>query len=120
MIFENDSVGAIHELPLPKTRAARRRMLLPKIIGRFKMNSAKNINVKRNTPGVSVWQRNYFEHIIRNEKSLNRIREYIAMNPEQWEFDKENPACKDTEELDEWLLPVGTQPVRNLSRMEKE
>ena len=41
------------------------------------------------------------------------------MNPEQWEFDKENPACKDTDELDEWLLSGGIQLVRNQSRMKK-
>ncbi|MBC2744848.1 MAG: transposase [Desulfosarcina sp.] len=38
-----------------------------------------------------LWQRNYYEHIIRDDKSLHRIREYIASNPAQWEFDRENP-----------------------------
>ncbi len=37
------------------------------------------------------WQRNYFEHIIRNEEDLFRIREYILNNPLQWELDEENP-----------------------------
>jgi putative transposase len=37
------------------------------------------------------WQRNYYEHIVRNEDELGRIREYIASNPLQWEFDRENP-----------------------------
>ncbi len=52
-------VGAIHELPLQRLRILRRKMLLPKIIGYFKMNSAKIINQLCNTPGVSFWQRNY-------------------------------------------------------------
>jgi len=39
-----------------------------------------------------LWQRNYYEHIIRNETSLLRIREYIVNNPLQWAFDRENPA----------------------------
>ena len=39
-----------------------------------------------------VWQRNYYEHIIRNEDSLNRIRDYIINNPLQWALDRENPA----------------------------
>ena len=39
-----------------------------------------------------LWQRNYFEHIIRSETSLARIREYIAKNPFQWELDPENPS----------------------------
>jgi len=66
-------------------------MLLSKMIGRFKMVSAKNINLVRATSGLAVWQRNYHEHIIRNEASLNRIRQYIVDNPAQWEFDEENP-----------------------------
>jgi hypothetical protein len=41
-----------------------------------------------------LWQRNYYEHIIRNKESLNRIREYIADNPIRWEFDAENPDAK--------------------------
>jgi putative transposase len=40
---------------------------------------------------VHLWQRNYFEHIIRDEASLHRIREYIAMNPLRWAEDPENP-----------------------------
>lgn len=39
-----------------------------------------------------VWQRNYYEHIVRNEKELNQIREYIRANPIQWEKDPENGA----------------------------
>jgi REP element-mobilizing transposase RayT len=80
------NVGAIHELPLQ-----RRNMLLPKIIGQFKMQSAKQINQLRHTHGQPVWQRNYYEHIIRNEDELNHIREYILNNPSKWEFDEENP-----------------------------
>ena len=38
-----------------------------------------------------LWQRNYYDHIIRNEKELNRIRDYIINNPLKWEFDRENP-----------------------------
>jgi len=38
-----------------------------------------------------LWHRNYYEHIIRDDKSLDRIREYIANNPLQWQFDRENP-----------------------------
>jgi REP element-mobilizing transposase RayT len=38
-----------------------------------------------------LWQRSYFDHIIRSENSLNRIRQYIIENPARWEFDRENP-----------------------------
>ena len=42
-------------------------------------------------PGGPMWQRNYYEHIIRDEGELNRVREYIQNNPLNWETDKENP-----------------------------
>jgi putative transposase len=38
-----------------------------------------------------VWQRNYYEHIIRDDPSMQRIRYYIETNPEQWAADRENP-----------------------------
>ena len=38
-----------------------------------------------------AWQTSYYEHIIRNERELNAIRQYIANNPAQWEVDRENP-----------------------------
>ncbi len=41
--------------------------------------------------GGNRWQRNYYEHIIRDEDDLNNIREYITENPVKWEFDRENP-----------------------------
>ena len=81
-------VGAIHELPLQESWKIRRKMMIPKIVGKFKMQTAKKINQVRNTPGVPFWQRNYYEHIIRSEDELNRIREYIINNPSQWKSDK--------------------------------
>jgi REP element-mobilizing transposase RayT len=39
-----------------------------------------------------LWQRNYYERIIRNEKELMKISEYIRNNPLQWDMDEENPA----------------------------
>ena len=57
----------------------------------FKSSVTKRINQIRNTPGEKLWQRNYYEHIIRNENELNRIRDYIIRNPSQWDSDRENP-----------------------------
>lgn len=78
-------------------------MLLPKVVGYFKMNSAKYINQKMLSPGTSLWQRNYYEHIIRNEAELNRIQKYIISNPEKWVLDHDNPQGKpDKEEINFW------------------
>jgi putative transposase len=51
-----------------------------KVIKNLKVNSA-----------CKFWQRNYFEHIIRNEDELNKIRKYIIENPLKWNEDEYNP-----------------------------
>lgn len=61
---------------------------LGSLIGAYKTVSSKQINLIRNTPGISVWQRNYYEHIIRSEQEMNKIREYIINNPLNWESDE--------------------------------
>ena len=53
--------------------------------------STKAINDLRGTRGTPVWQRNYYEHIVRDEVELDRIREYIANNPALWQYDPMNP-----------------------------
>lgn len=60
------------------------------IIRGFKSATTKQINISRNTPGQPVWQRNYYEHIIRDDESLHRIRQYITQNPIRWQNDREN------------------------------
>lgn len=78
IINENNDVKveAIYEFPLlqQNTREIRRKMLLPKIIGYFKMNAAKQINKLQQSQNQLIWQRNYYEHIICNNDELNRIR----------------------------------------------
>jgi putative transposase len=69
--------------PKPKT--------LGRLVGAFKTVSTKRINEIRATLGHPVWQRNYYEHVIRNEEELDAIRQYIADNPARWEEDRENP-----------------------------
>ena len=64
---------------------------IPTIIRGFKSTVTKQINGLRHTPGAKIWQRNYYEHVIRNDDDLAEIREYIANNPLQWHLDRENP-----------------------------
>ena len=63
---------------------------IPAIIRAYKSAVTYAINSVRNTKGRPVWQRNYFEHIIRDEKDYDNIVEYIYQNPYNWETDKEN------------------------------
>lgn len=82
-------------------------MSLPDVVHRF-----KTLTTKRYIEGVKnfgwaafthrFWQRNYFEHVIRNDASLKRIRQYILDNPARWEFDRENPLALRPEAKDAW------------------
>jgi len=70
--------------------ASESKQTLGSIVGSFKSSTSRLINAMQKTKGIPIWQRNYYEHIIRNEEDLNRIREYIANNPSQWNEDDEN------------------------------
>ncbi len=61
------------------------------ILGNFKSVSARRINQVRHSPGTPVWQRNYWERIIRNERELRAVQQYIGDNPMHWLEDTENP-----------------------------
>ena len=71
-------------------RGARRKSVGALIAG-FKSAATSRINSMRGTPGKAVWQRNYYEHVIRNGDSLEGIRQYIIDNPAKWGEDPENP-----------------------------
>ncbi len=62
------------------------------IVRSFKSAVTRRVNAVRRSPGRAVWQRNYYEHVIRNPDDLAEIRQYIADNPLKWESDKENLA----------------------------
>jgi hypothetical protein len=56
----------------------------------FKSSVTRRINKSQGDAKQPVWQRNYYEHVIRNEDELERIQEYIINNPLRWHLDKEN------------------------------
>ncbi len=59
---------------------------IPTIVRAFKAAVTRGINLLRKTPGAPVWQRNYYEHVIRNEDDLTNTRKYIKYNPQQIEY----------------------------------
>jgi REP-associated tyrosine transposase len=71
--------------PSPKSLGA--------LIAGFKSSVTTRINELRHTHGAAVWQRNYHEHIVRDDKDWDRIHTYIESNPCTWAEDDENPAC---------------------------
>ncbi len=92
-----DSVGATHASPLPTSSAhaeARPRgpakHSLGAIVGSYKTAVTRQINKCGGTLGSSVWQRNYYERIIRSERELNAIRQYMADNTANWQPDGHN------------------------------
>ena len=74
-----------------KPAPTERRHPLPEIVRAFKTFSSRRINERRGSPGVPVWQRNYYERVIRDERELDAIRQYIVDNPAKWAEDIENP-----------------------------
>ena len=67
------------------------RPTLGQIVAYFKYQTTKSINQMRETPGARFWQRNYWEHVIRDETDLNRVRRYIQTNPLRWVDDQLHP-----------------------------
>jgi len=60
------------------------------IVRGYKSAVTKRINQIRHSPGQSIWQRGFYDHIIRNDEDLGRVREYIRLNPVNWERDEFN------------------------------
>lgn len=91
--FRQPTVGAYRHTPLHETDSKFKSpsKTVGAIVRGYKSTVTKQINQFRKTPGQRVWQRNYYEHIIRNKKSLNRIRKYILNNPALWVDDENHP-----------------------------
>ena len=79
-------------------RAATRPYTAPRslssIIGQFKSTVTRAVRRLYGKPDLEVWQRGFYDHVIRDNRDLERIREYIRTNPLRWAFDRENPAMR--------------------------
>ena len=85
-------VGAQHAAPLPDSPSVPHVVpgSLGAVIRSYKAAVTREINVMDAIPGRKVWQRNYWDHIIRDDNGLWRIQEYIANNPARWQSDRLN------------------------------
>ncbi len=83
-------------------RPARGFSALPDIVRVFKTFSARQFNRQRKKTNEPIWQRNYYEHVIRDGRELDRIRQYISDNPARWLWDRENPAAEKVDDFMEW------------------
>ena len=75
----------------PTESNIQKRKPLGRLVGAYKTHTTVQINKLRATPGEKFWQRNYYEHIIRDEKDYETIYEYIRANPLRWEEDDYHP-----------------------------
>mgnify|MGYP005838815435 CR=1 FL=1 len=82
------------------------------LVASLKSASTKQIRELSGQPGVTVWQRGYYEHVIRNDESLTRIREYILHNPLSWHLDRENDQATGHDDFDLWLDNQKTVPIK--------
>lgn len=73
------------------------------IVGSLKSAVSRRINQMRAVQRATVWQRNYFEHVIRDQESLLAIRHYVQTNPQRWELDKENTEGARTDDVEAWV-----------------
>lgn len=89
------SVGVTGRSPLQIRPHGPSKRSLGSFFAGFKSSVTKRINELRDNPECPVWQRNYYDHVIRTEDSLNRIRDYIHYNPARWDEDIENPVIWD-------------------------
>jgi len=85
-ILDGSEVASKHcAAPLHSVAVARGSLGL--VVRAFKAQSAKRINRLPKTPGAPVWQRGYWDRVIRNERELNNVRQYIIDNPLKWAED---------------------------------
>ena len=90
LVFVDDgNVGATRRVAPTKTTL--QSGSLGAVMGQFKSIVTKRINRLRGVEGIPVWQRNYYERIIRSEPEMDRISRYIESNPARWADDDENP-----------------------------
>jgi REP element-mobilizing transposase RayT len=75
----------------------------------FKSAVTSGIRKQWKKPHAIVWQEDYFEHVIRDEDELYRIRDYILSNPARWKLDRENPEAGPEAE-DDWPWTPGDAP----------
>ena len=87
-VAESPAVGAQHAEPL---RPGVRPGSLSALVRSFKSAATSEARRRGFDPNLPFWQRNFYEHVIRNDDELDRIRQYIRLNPLRWLLDTENP-----------------------------
>ena len=93
IIIEDEPTGVAAGLkPAVPAAVASRRRCVTEIARAFKTFSARKINDMRTSPGTPIWQRGFYDHVVRDEGELDRVRTYVMANPRKWPEDADYPA----------------------------
>ena len=108
-VFNGYPSACGHPDPAPERASARGAPTLGDVVGAFKSLSVnawlKVIKTENINARGKFWQDNYYEHVLRNEEEMDRIRQYIVNNPLQWELDRENPLQgKQLQQPEKWMV----------------
>ncbi len=94
IIILHEHVGTRHAVSLREQFGKPIKRSISTIVRSFKSAVTKNVNEMQLSYEVRLWQSRYYDRIIRNDKELDNVRDYIANNPINWQLDGENPAIK--------------------------
>ena len=87
IVIKNENIVGIGLKPFPTYG-------LSEMIRGFKTYSSRKINEEIKNSKKFQWQKSFYDHVVRNENELFRIREYVQNNPLKWDLDRENPRSK--------------------------
>ena len=85
---------------------------LGNVMGYFKYATTAKVNAVRGAAGTKLWQRDYFDHVVRTNDALDGIREYIRTNPARWQEDTENPFGTGKDDVRTWVRQWDVPAVR--------
>jgi hypothetical protein len=107
-MWKNDNLRRVGQLPDP-TKITHFETL-SNIIGAFKTTAATRVNKLRGVIGTPVWQKSFYDRIVRNEHEWELIQKYILYNPAKWEKDRDNPVgsrfCSPAKSIDDYWKEI--------------
>jgi putative transposase len=118
VLLSQDCKGTACRAPTAERFSRPTPLSIPTIVRSFKAAVTGQVHLIHGFSRAALWQRNYYEHVIRDDKSLDRIRNYILTNPLRWHLDGENPSRTAIDEFDVWLSSFHKGPVRRKSDAE--
>ena len=112
VLLGQDCKGTACRAPTAEQFSRPTPLSIPTIVRSFKAAVTRQVHLIHCFSKASLWQRNYYEHVIRDDTSLDRVRDYILTNPLRWALDRENLDRAADDEFDVWLSSFHKPPAR--------